>query len=144
MFSFIGKEVEDNFFDDYIEPKDYLPKRFHPTSEDKEISKGEKEKSADPKIVSTRCEVNSSNLEGPFLGAKEEVTGSTVKSHVAEFDSSGNLLLSKNIEQGHAAANDESPVARKEPINQLICNRLDIEPHISPLYLGKVMRSSNP
>jgi len=135
-----GQEVEDDFFDDYIEPKDYLPKRFHSISDDKELSKGEKEKSAEPAATS---KVNQTNLEGPFLGAMEEATESTPKSHVADCASSGNLLQLKNIEQGHVAAHDESLTANDEEINQLICNRFEIESKISPLYLEKVIRSLN-
>ena len=84
-----GHEFEEDFFDDYIEPEDYLPKkRLHQIKETKEVDslKGEKEKKSSTEDCQTSEDSKSKNdNETPFLGEVEEMKlSSTVKSSVTE------------------------------------------------------------
>ena len=136
LHNILGHEVEDDFFDDYIEPEDYLPKRLQTSEapkENEEMVKGEKEK-----ITEQDTEKRpSTTTEGSFLGEVEEMTESSVRSDLAEDVSAENLLQLKNNDKGQGSL-DEPCSSNNDSINQVICNRLEIETQNSPLYFGKV------
>ena len=133
IFQFLGQEFEDDFFDDYIEPKDYLPKSFKASSYAVETPKTEKVDVEEASIT------NSTDIHqsGPFLAKMEEVAESPGIQEENKPASAGNLLLQNDCE---TFTNDTAAKTTQdmEPTNQLICNRLEIKSHASLLNLKKV------
>ena len=82
---------------------------------------------------------HSSNIQQSehFLAKMEEVTESPGTQKENKLASAGNLLQQNTSETfiNDATINTTQDV---EPINQLICNRLEINSHASPLNLEKV------
>ena len=136
MVLYSGHEVEDDFFDDYIEPEDYLPKRLITTEEAKENEeyvKGEKEK-----FVKKTTPENPPTIGEPFLGQMEEMTVSSASMDVAEDVSAGNLLQSKSDDQRQDSS-CEPHSSNNETNNDIICNRLEIEMQPRPIYSPSVL-----
>lgn len=123
----IGQEMEDDFFDDYIEPKDYLPIRLNSTD------CGMEQEGSEELAIN-----NSSTLKGDhFLAKMEEVADVPVSAEEVKIASAGNLLQHND---GGISQNDREGISQVngQPNNNLICNRLEIINHSYPYSLGKV------
>ena len=116
----LGQEVDDDLFDDYILPKDYLPKRLASLSNDVEmITKGEREKTTEENITFTE----NKKISETFLGRVEETTASCNESDKAQSIPAETLLQSTSSELNSTENSTESTKVHSESANQLICNR---------------------
>jgi len=134
----LGQEVDDDLFDNYILPKDYLPKRLASLSNDVEmITKGEREKTTEENITFTE----NKKISETFLGRVEETTASCNESDKAQSMPAETLLQSTSSELNSTENSTESTKVHSESANQLICNRLEIFRQNSPLNFSKVTKN---
>ena len=134
----LGQEVDDDLFDNYILPKDYLPKRLASLSNDVEmITKGEREKTTEENITFTE----NKKISETFLGRVEETTASCNESDKAQSMPVETLLQSTGSELNSTENSTESTKVHSESANQLICNRLEILRQNSPLNFSKVTKN---
>ena len=134
----LGQEVDDDLFDDYILPKDYLPKRLSSVSNDVEMStKGEREKTTEENTTYTE----NRKISETFLGRVEETTASCNKSDKAQSMPAETLLQPTSIELNSTENSTESTKVHSESANELICNRLEILGQNSPLNFSKVTKN---
>ena len=130
--------MDDDLFDDYILPKDYLPKRLASLSNDVEmITKGEREKTTEENITFTE----NKKISETFLGRVEETTASCNESDKAQSMPVETLLQSTGSELNPTENSTESTKVHSESANQLICNRLEILRQNSPLNFSKVTKN---
>ena len=130
--------MDDDLFDDYILPKDYLPKRLASLSNDVEmITKGEREKTTEENITFTE----NKKISETFLGRVEETTASCNESDKAQNMPAETLLQSTSSELNSTENSTESTKVHSESVNQLICNRLEILRQNSPLNFSKVTKN---
>ena len=130
--------MDDDLFDDYILPKDYLPKRLTSVSDDVEmITKGEREKITEENIT---CAENK-KIGETFLGRMEETTASCNESDKAQNMPADTLLQSTSIELNSTENSTESTKVHSGSANQLICNRLEILRQNSPINFSKVTKN---
>lgn len=130
--------MDDDLFDDYILPKDYLPKRLASLSNDVEmITKGEREKTTEENITFTK----NKKISETFLGRVEETTASCNESDKAQSMPAETLLQSTSSELNSTENSTESTKVHSESANQLICNRLEILRQYSPLNFSKVTKN---
>ena len=130
--------MDDDLFDDYILPKDYLPKRLASLSKDVEmITKGEREKTTEENITYTE----NRKISETFLGRVEETTASCNDTDKAQSMPVETLLQSTGSELNSTENSTESTKVHSESANQLICNRLEILRQNSPLNFSKVTKN---
>lgn len=130
--------MDDDLFDDYILPKDYLPKRLASLSNDVEmITKGEREKTTEENITFTE----NKKISETFLGRVEETTASCNDTDKAQSMPVETLLQSTGSELNSTENSTESTKVHSESANQLICNRLEILRQNSPLNFSKVTKN---
>ena len=130
--------MDDDLFDDYILPKDYLPKRLASLSNDVEmITKGEREKTTEENITFTE----NKKISETFLGRVEETTASCNDTDKAQSMPVETLLQSTGSELNSTKNSTESTKVHSESANQLICNRLEILRQNSPLNFSKVTKN---
>ena len=130
--------MDDDLFDDYILPKDYLPKRLASLSNDVEmITKGEREKTTEENITFTE----NKKISETFLGRVEETTASCNDTDKAQSMPVETLLQSTGSELNSTENSTESTKVHSESANQLICNRLEILRQNSPLNYSKVTKN---
>ena len=130
--------MDDDLFDDYILPKDYLPKRLASLSNDVEmITKGEREKTTEENITCTE----NKKIGETFLGRMEETTASCNESDKAQSMPADTLLQSTSIELNSTENSTESTKVHSGSANQLICNRLEILRQNSPINFSKVTKN---
>lgn len=132
-----GEEAEDDFFDDYIEPKDYLPKKLNSSIATIETY-NHNGKNFDE--LANSDTINTSKEE-PFLAKMEGVTEFPVTQE-ENISITGNPLhqtISENSENSAAKMTQEEI----QPTNQFICNRLEIVNQSHPLNLERVNYFSN-
>ena len=130
--------MDDDLFDDYILPKDYLPKRLASLSNDVEmITKGEREKTTEENITCTE----NKKIGETFLGRMEETTASCNESDKAQSMPADTLLQSTSIELNSTEKSTESTKVHSGSANQLICNRLEILRQNSPINFSKVTKN---
>merc|ERR1712126_310972 len=125
-----GQEEEDEFFDDYIEPKDYLPKRLNPNGSETAPSKYEN--SELPLIDSM-----SILKEEHFLAKMEEVADVPASQEENEIASAVNLLQHNNGGTSESDVAGRMTRENEQPTYNLICNRLEITCKPSPHSLEK-------
>ena len=128
---FLGQEDEDEFFDDYIEPKDYLPKRLNPNGSETAPSKYEN--SELPLIDSM-----SIPKEEHFLAKMEEVADVPASQEENKIASAVNLLQHNNGGTSESDVAGRMTRENEQPTYNLICNRLEITCKPSPHSLEKV------
>ena len=130
--------MDDDLFDDYILPKDYLPKRLASLSNDVEmITKGEREKTTEENITFTE----NKKISETFLGRVEETTASCNESDKAQSMPAETLLQSTSSALNSTENLTESTKVHSESVNQLICNRLEILRQNAPLIFSKVTKN---
>ena len=130
--------MDDDLFDDYILPKDYLPKRLASISNDVEmITKGEREKTTEENITFTE----NKKISETFLGRVEETTASCNESDKAQSMPAETLLQSTSSALNSTENLTESTKVHSESVNQLICNRLEILRQNAPLIFSKVTKN---
>ena len=149
---FSGHEFEEDFFDDYIEPEDYLPKKRlrqelkGESTNEVDSLKGEKQKPSNEDLTKKDKSTNENGKS--FSGQLEEMASSSaVESNMTGEQKDGENVsavagqgvvhtqnIDKNLDDNTHANEDKKEdtvsmdVDNKAGSNQVICNRLEIVP----------------